>query len=224
MDFTLGRRSIISSAHLTIAVAVVLAAPLAHADGVRSAAGPSAPDVEGHAGSRESGTKESGIIPGVLIGPRLGMDLPAPTIGAEVKILRYFGGSFEYAFFPKVGIAGASIGYSMWNAAAHVYPFGGALFIGAVYGHYGIEGSVTSAQGSGAVAVNSNFLGPQIGARWVQPSGFFAGFDVAWAFPLAYSSSSTPDPSGTTVSIQHTADRYLQHGVPLVGASLGWLF
>ena len=102
--------------------------------------------------------------------------------------------------------------------------FGGAFFIGAVYGHYGIEGSVTSPQGSGAVRVNSKFLGPQIGARWVQPSGFFAGVDVAWAFPLAYSSTSTPDPSGTTVSIQQTADRYLQHGVPLVGASLGWLF
>jgi len=224
MHCTLRRRSIISAAHLVMATALALAAPLARADEVSSAAGPSSPDVERHAGSHDTGTKESGIIPGVLIGPRLGMDLPAPTIGAEVKILRYFGASFEYAFFPKVGIAGASIGYSMWNAAAHVYPFGGALFIGAVYGHYGIEGSVSSPQGSGAVAVNSKFLGPQIGARWVQPSGFFAGIDVAWAFPLAYSSTSTPDPSGTAVSIQQTADRYLQHGVPLVGASLGWLF
>ena len=184
----LAHRSIISAAHVVIAAALVLAAPLARADGVSSAAGPSSPDVEGHAGSQGSGTKESGIITGVLIGPRLGMDLPAPTI------------------------------------AARVYPFGGALFIGAVYGHYGIEGSVTSAQGSGTVRVNSKFLGPQIGARWVQPSGFFAGIDVGWAFPLAYHSDSTPDPSGTTVSIQQTADRYLQHGVPLVGASLGWLF
>lgn len=224
MRCMLARRSIISLAHLVIAGAVVLTAPLARADGVNSAAVPSSPDIEGHAGSQGSGTKESGIIPGVLIGPRLGMNLPAPTIGAEAKILRYVGASFDYAFFPKIGIAGASIGYTMWNAAARVYPFGGAFFIGAVYGHYGIEGSVTSAQGSGSVRVNSNFLGPQIGARWVQPSGFFAGVDVAWAFPLAYRSDSTPDPSGTTVSIQQTADRYLQHGVPLVGASLGWLF
>jgi hypothetical protein len=219
----LARRSLISAAHVLIAAAV-LASPLARAEEVRSAVVPPSPDVEGHAGSQDSVTKESGIIPGVLIGPRLGMDLPAPTIGAEAKILRYFGASFEYAFFPKIGIAGASIGYSMWEASARVYPFGGAFFIGAVYGHYGIEGSVTSAQGSGAVRVNSNFLGPQIGARWVQPSGFFAGIDVGWAFPLSYHSDSSPDPSGTTVSIQQTADRYLQHGVPLVGASLGWLF
>ena len=224
MRCMLARYSIVSAAHFVISAAVLLAAPLARADGVSSGAGPSSPGVEGHAGSQGSGTKESGIIPGVLIGPRLGSDLPAPTIGAEAKILRYFGASFEYAFFPKISMAGASIGYSMWNASARVYPFAGAFFIGAVYGHYGIEGSVTSAQGSGAVRVNSKFLGPQIGARWVQPSGFFAGVDVAWAFPLTYSSDSTPDPSGTAVSIQHTADRYLQHGVPLVGASVGWLF
>jgi hypothetical protein len=224
MRYMLARCSIVSAAHFAAAAAVLLAAPLVRADGVRSGAGPNSPGVEGHAESQGSGTKESGIIPGVLIGPRIGSDLPAPTIGVEAKVLRYFGASFEYAFFPKIGIAGASLGYSMWNASARVYPFGGAFFIGGVYGHYGIEGSVTSAQGSGAVRVNSTFLGPQLGARWVQPSGFFAGIDVAWAFPLAYSSASTPDPSGTMVSIQHTADRYLQHGVPLVGASLGWLF
>jgi hypothetical protein len=113
----------------------------------------------------------------------------------------------------------------MWNVAARVYPFGDVFFVGLVYGHYGVEASATVAQGSGFVRASSNFLGPQIGARWIQPSGFFFGIDLAWAFPLGYSSEASPDPSGTTASVKETADRYLKNGIPLVGLiSVGWMF
>ena len=75
------------------------------------------------------------------------------------------------------------------------------------------------------VRASSDFLGPQVGARWIQPSGFFFGVDVAWAFPLGYSSEASFDPSGTTTSVKETADRYLKNGIPLVGlVSVGWMF
>jgi hypothetical protein len=184
-------------------------------------ASPRAPDTEAHG----AGPKDSGIIPGVLIGPRLSVAVPTPTFGAEAKILRYVGLSFDYGFFPKITISGVEVSYSMWNVGARVYPFGGAFFVGAVYGHYAVEASATVAQGTGSVRASSNFLGPQIGARWIQPSGFFFGIDLAWAFPLGYSSEASPDPSGTTVSVKQTADRYLQNGIPLVGlVSVGWMF
>ncbi|HEY3587437.1 MAG TPA: hypothetical protein VGK85_09800, partial [Myxococcaceae bacterium] len=169
--------------------------------------------------------KESGLIPGALIGPRLSLAVPAPTLGVEVKVFRYFGASFDYGLVPKVSINGVDVRYSMWNVGARIYPFGDVLFVGAVYGHYGVDATATVAQGTGSVRASSDFLGPQIGARWIQPSGFFFGIDVAWAFPLSYSSEASPDPSGTTTSVKETADRYLRNGIPLVGlVSVGWMF
>jgi hypothetical protein len=206
-----------------LAASLVLVGSSARAEESVSAGRP--PATESHLDGRASGPKESGLIPGVLIGPRLSVAVPTPTFGVEAKILRYVGLSFDYGFFPKLTISGVEVGYSMWNVGARVYPFGGAFFVGAVYGHYGVEATATVAQGTGSVKASSNFLGPQIGARWIQPSGFFFGIDLAWAFPLGYSSEASPDPSGTTVSVKQTADRYLQNGIPLVGlVSVGWMF
>ncbi len=213
-----------------IAAALLVASPLVRAEETRSGSSAASPSITGTAerleeGSRGPGPKVSGFIPGVLIGPRLSVAVPTPTLGAEVKVLRYFGASFDYGLFPKIGISGVDVSYSMWNVAGRIYPWGDTFFVGAVYGHYGVEATATVAQGSGAVRASSNFVGPQIGARWIQPSGFFFGVDVAWAFPLGYSSEATPDPSGTTQSVKETADRYLKNGIPLVGlVSVGWLF
>jgi hypothetical protein len=214
-----------------IASALVLAAPLARADGSSSGAGASSPEglqtlpqVEARAGG-ESRTRDSGLIPGMLIGPRLTVAVPTPTFGAEVKVLRYFGASFDYGWFPKLNIAGVDVSYSMWNVGARVYPWGDTFFIGAVYGHYGVEATATVAQGTGSVKASSDFIGPQIGVRWIQPSGFFVGMELAWAFPLGYSSEASPDPTGTTTSVKQTADRYLKNGIPIVGlVSVGWMF
>ena len=218
------RRSISTVPHVAgvIAAALVLAAPFARADEANTVAAPSAPD--GLRRTPEPRGKESGLIPGVLIGPRLSVAVPTPTFGAEVKVLRYFGASFDYGLVPKLTINGVDVNYSMWNVAARVYPFGDVFFVGAVYGHYGVEASATVAQGSGSVRASSDFLGPQIGARWIQPSGFFFGVDVAWAFPLSYHSEASPDPTGTTTSVKETADRWLKSGIPLAGLiSVGWM-
>jgi len=231
MNRILSRCSLAAPRHVVgvIAAALVLATPLARADEATPSG--AVTSTEGLRGSQQldgrdaSGTKVSGIIPGVLFGPRLSVAVPTPTFGAEVKVLRYFGASFDYGFFPKLNIAGVDVNYSMWNVAARVYPFGDVFFVGLVYGHYGVEASATVAQGTGFVRASSTFLGPQVGARWIQPSGFFFGIDVAWAFPLGYSSEASPDPSGTTASVKETADRYLKNGIPLAGLiSFGWMF
>jgi hypothetical protein len=225
-----------STPHIVGLIAtLLLAAPRARAEEATSGVSKSSADAVGSAQridarteepqTRASGPKESGWIPGVLIGPRLSVAVPTPTFGVEVKVLRYFGASFDYGFFPKLNISGVDVSYSMWNVAARVYPWGDAFFVGVVYGQYGVEGSATVAQGTGAVRASSNFIGPQIGARWIQPSGFFFGIDLAWAFPLGYTSAASPDPSGTTVSVKETMDRYLKAGIPLAGlVSVGWFF
>jgi len=221
MNRLLSSRSLTIARHVVgvMAAALLLVAPIARADEVTSEVSTST-DV-----TRRSSTKESGLIPGMLIGPRLSVAVPAPTLGAEVKFMRYLGASFDYGLFPKLTISGVDVSYSMWSVGARVYPWGDVFFVGAVYGHYGVEATANVAQGSGTVRASSDFLGPQIGARWIQPSGFFFGIDLAWAFPIGYSSEASPDPSGTTTSVKETADRYLRNGIPLVGLiSVGWMF
>jgi len=214
-----------------VVAALVLAVPLARAEDAPPA------DVErrvhlleGRMKELESqvrgpGTKESGLIPGVLLGPRLSLlALPTPTLGAEAKILRYLGVSFDYGFLPKLTVADLTVKYDMWNIAARVYPWG-RFFIGAIYGHYGMDGAAANGTGAGSAHVSSTFIGPQIGGRWIQPSGFFTAVDLAWGFPLSFSSEATPDATGKTLEFKQNAEKYLHHGVPLIGlVSFGYLF
>ena len=65
----------------------------------------------------------------------------------------------------------------------------------------------------------------QLGWRWVMPSGFFTGIDLAWGFPLTFESKVSEGASGSIISIQQNAQQYLQHGLPMLGlVSLGYLF
>jgi len=215
-----------------VVAALIVAVPMARAEDAPSA------DVErrvhvleGRMKELESqvrgpGTKESGLIPGVLIGPRLSLlALPTPTLGAEAKILRYLGVSFDYGFLPKITVSDLTVKYDMWNVAARVYPWGKTFFVGAVWGHYGVSGGAANGTGSGEAHVSSTFIGPQIGGRWIQASGFFTAVDLAWGFPLSFSSEATEGASGKTLEFKQNAEKYLQHGVPLIGlVSFGYLF
>ena len=56
-------------------------------------------------------------------------------------------------------------------------------------------------------------------------SGFFTAVDLAWGFPLSFSSEATEGASGKTLEFKQNAEKYLQHGVPLIGlVSFGYLF
>src|SRR5689334_3096649 len=47
-------------------------------------------------GGDEDEPKTEGLIPHVLVGPKLGVTLPAPSLGVEVKAFRWLGASFDY--------------------------------------------------------------------------------------------------------------------------------
>jgi len=118
MNRTSPSRALAAARHLlgASAAVLVLAAPLVHAEEATRAS-----EVRTHAEAGGSGPKQSGLIPGVLIGPRLTVAVPTPTFGVEVKILRFVGASFDYGFFPKLTISGVDVSYSMWNVAARAY-------------------------------------------------------------------------------------------------------
>jgi hypothetical protein len=172
-------------------------------------------------------TKTRGLIPGILIGPRLALiNLPSPSIGVELRTLGYLGASFDYGFIPKITVSDVQMEWDQWQLGLRVYPFKGAFYVGGVYGHYGFTGVATGpSAGSGTVTVNSQYIGPQLGWRWVMPSGFFTGIDLAWGFPLTFESKVSEGSSGAITEIAKNAQQYLQHGLPMLGlVSLGYLF
>src|SRR6266568_1762485 len=183
----------------------------------------------------EENGKARGLLGPVLIGPNVTiLQLPTgPTFGLEVKGHRLWGVSFDYGFIPKVNVAQAKVSFDAWTLAAKVFPFRGAFFVGAGYGHYKLTGetqqvdSNTGISGSAKAEVSSYFIEPGIGWRWVRPGGFFTGLDLSWQFPVGYKSTVTaPDLGslgGTVKDIQENADKYLKRGLPSLGfLRLGW--
>jgi len=217
-----------------ITAASMLVAPIARAEDTAPASAETDKRlraVEGRVKELESqmrgpGTKESGLIPHTLLGPRLNLiALPSPTLGVEAKIFRYLGVSFDYGFIPKITIDDVTVQYDMWNVTARVYPWGKTFFVGGMLGHYGIKATAANGVGSGSTEVSSDFVGPVIGGRWIQDSGFFTGLDLGRGFPIKYSSTASTDASGKPIDIKNKADQYLQHGIPLIAVvSFGYFF
>ena len=173
-------------------------------------------------------TKTAGLIPYVLIGPKISLlTLPSPGVGVEVKIWQLVGLSAEYGFVPRINISGVDYQYGSWQGSLKIFPFRGAFFIGGVVGKYRFiasqkNGDLTTSE----TTVESTYLGPQLGWRWVSRSGFFTGMDFAYGFSLKYASTLTPpNGNGTPAEIKRNADKYLEKGIPLLGFfQLGWLF
>jgi hypothetical protein len=171
---------------LAAALAVALAMPAvagASATVLPPAAAPSAlpappPPVEPAAYG-----KSSGVIPGVVFGPKLSiLSIPAPGVGFEAKILNAFGLSFDYDLIPKVSLMEVSAGYHDWNVAAKWYPWRGAFFLGAAVGRRTFEASAKDVTTGlkASVEVESSYVVPEIGWRWVWNSGFFLGMDLGY--------------------------------------------
>lgn len=180
---------------------------------------------------RDERPKTSGLIPHVLIGPKLSLiSLPTPGVGVEAKAFEYFGASFDYGFIPSVTISNTSVQMNTWRASANVYPFRGSFLIGAGIGSYDFEARTTVSDSSGSTTpatatVKSTFLEPHIGWRSIGPSGFFTAVDLGWKFPLSYTSTvdAPAGSTGTAQDIKSKADQYVKGGVPAIGLlQVGW--
>ena len=179
--------------------------------------------------------KARGLLGPVLIGPNVTiLQLPTgPTFGLEVKGHRLWGVSFDYGFVPKIKVGQAKVAFDTWTLGAKVYPFRGAFFLGAGYGHYKLTGETaqtdfnTGISDTAKAEVSAHFISPGLGWRWVRPGGFFTGLDLSWQFPVGYKSTVTaPDLGslgGTVKDIQENGDKYLKKGLPSLGfLRLGW--
>jgi hypothetical protein len=167
---------------------------------------PPPPPPSGPAATAKEAT-DSGLLPGVRIGPKLAV-LPLPGllgVGLEARIKDTVGLSIDYGFLPELHVPAFSesntqapgvsneisdgkVSYRDLSFAARFIPWKGAFHLGAAYGIRTIKagatgtvsGSGLSASGVASIESTSTYLAPQLGWRWIWSGGFFMGVDLGW--------------------------------------------
>lgn len=144
-----------------------------------------------------------GLLGPFRIGVLAGTGLPEVlNFGAQLKLTRFLGAGINVGLIPTVKInyyGDAQQKYQEYDVYGHLYPFGGAFFLGAGVGYAQIDGVLVNhfnlaalQQGlSGSVDVTSSatvrtlVLTPQIGFLKIFDIGFAVGLDVGAQIPIA---------------------------------------
>lgn len=127
----------------------------------------------------------------LLVGPAItALGIPSPfRVGVEAKWKNRYGFSLDYGFVPQYSVDGIAVRLNAWTATARYYLWDRAFFVGLGLGKQRFTGSMTTAlNGTDVtmdVAVNSIVIAPQVGWRWVYPSGFYLGMTLGIQVPLS---------------------------------------
>ncbi|MEP7050231.1 MAG: hypothetical protein ABJB12_07765 [Pseudomonadota bacterium] len=149
---------------------------------------------------------DEGLFGPFRIGFLLGGGLPdLLSLGGQIKLTRYFGAGINVGIIPTVKLSlygQAQISYQEYDLYGHIYPFGGAFFLGAGVGYATAKGSLVNnysipppynvALGNSASiesrgSVRTLVLTPQIGLLKTFGPGFSIGLDVGAQVPIAAS-------------------------------------
>jgi hypothetical protein len=150
----------------------------------------------------------NGIFGPFRIGVVVGGGLPnLLSFGGMIRLTRFFAAGVNVGLIPtlKIGYYGeATLMYQEYDAYAHIYPWGGALFLGAGVGYETVKGTLANtfnlqplqakypgvpipasfdlmSQGS----VQTMVLTPQVGLFHTFGSGFSLGADIGAQVPIA---------------------------------------
>jgi hypothetical protein len=181
--------------------------------------------------------KASGLLPGFLIGPSLHL-LPIPSVvgvGMEARILDTLGVALDYNLIPSVGVPGAEsadakMEYRDLSGAVRWFPWRRAFYLGAALGTRTFKATATdTATGlRGTAEVTSTYLAPEIGWRWIWPSGFFLGMDLGYQVILSsketFDLPASLDPVDKQ-DLEDAANDLGKIGFPILSLlQLGWYF
>ena len=195
---------------------------------------------------------DEGLFGPFRIGFLIGGGLPdLLSLGGQIKLTRYFGAGINASFIPtvKVSLYGqAQISFQEYDLYGHIYPFGGAFFLGAGVGYATVKGSLSntytippgfSTPGHESVSIESQgsvrtlVLTPQIGLLKTFGPGFSIGFDVGAQVPIAPSQvdNKTQAPSYIPANqvkpyddkVHSTLTTMGRQVLPTVNLKIGWL-
>jgi hypothetical protein len=171
---------------------------------------PAAPDEPKHAtaplATSDSETKERGILGPVLIGPMVST-LSIPTlfrVALEAKVYKWFDFAIEYGMLPRVVIDTALVSATSVSAKARIFPFQKSLFVGVGFGVQSLKAEKTEVADDieihGTATVVTSYITPEIGWRWVWPSGLTMGLEFGCQLAQSSTSMITTDAPASLVS------------------------
>lgn len=172
--------------------------------------------------------KTEGVIPGVLFGPKLTLLSLSPGVGLEVKLGSRLGFSLDYGFLPDVSYSGVKINYRDLAGAVRVYPFAGAFYLGASCGQRTFKAHGSSGVDEARVTVDTTYLAPQLGWRWIWTNGFFLGTELGYQIvvdhKMSFWSTATAD-AGTIKDVNDAGDQIGKIGLPVASLfQVGYFF
>lgn len=200
----------------------------------------------------EKSSNDEGLFGPFRIGFLIGTGLPdLLNLGGQIKLTRYFGAGVNVGIIPTVKISlygQAKLAYQEYDAYGHIYPFGGAFFLGAGVGYatmraslsnsYPIPAPYNTLYGNSASidsdgSVRTLVLTPQIGLLKTFGPGFSIGLDVGAQLPIAPSKidSATHVPSYVPQSqvqpyddkVRSTLTTAGRQVLPTFNFKIGWL-
>lgn len=157
----------------------------------------------------------------IRLGPLVGAGLPnLLSFGGILKVTPYLGLGVNVGLIPTVRISyygDATLSYREYDVYGHIFPFGGAFFLGAGVGYATINGTLSrtfdvseyanqfpqlglpsSLYYDSQASVRTLVLTPQIGFLHTFGSGFSIGMDIGGQIPIApsqieFQSQTPPD-------------------------------
>lgn len=176
-------------------------------------AGAGEPSSPPRADDSSSSDDANGLFGPFRIGVLVGGGLPdLVSLGGVIKVTRYFGAGINVGVIPTVHISfygDAKLSFQEYDAYGHIFPFGGAFFLGAGVGYATLRGTLAnhfvpsaaerqklqqmypgvsvpaSADVNSQASVRTLVLTPQIGLLHTFGSGFTLGADVGAQVPIA---------------------------------------
>ena len=177
--------------------------------------------------------KPSGLLPGMVIGPKLHLIGVPPGFGLEARVANTFSFSVDYVLVPTIKIPGAEgaeakLSWGDFSGAARWHPWHASFYLGAAVGSRSFKASAkdSASTATAKAEVTSTYLAPEIGWRWIWGNGFFLGMDLGYQIIL--SKKSTLDlPTGVTSQNQKdvtdAADQIGKIGLPILSLlQIGW--
>ena len=148
-----------------------------------------------------------GVFGPFRIGVLVGGGLPdLLSLGGAIKLTRYFGAGINIGLIPALKISSfygdATLSFQEYDVYGHIFPFGGAFFLGAGVGYATVRGALAnhfdlsayqgmypgvpaSVDVTNQASVRTLVLTPQLGLLHTFHSGFTLGADFGAQVPIA---------------------------------------
>lgn len=182
--------------------------------------------------------KDYSITPSLQI-----LNFPHPFNGGlEIVFSRVLGIKYQKSFRPNKTIDGSTAELDDQSFSFRSYPNQGPWFLGLGYGkhrasvknHEIVNGFDTNIYAN----VDSEYITPTTGLKWIYNSGFTIGVEIGWIFPInnrnvdVYSDqdgnpfvNANEDYRQRRQDAEDAANKYVENGVISIGLlELGWTF